>query len=212
MADDRVLIDCENFLQGNCVDHNCVYRHCGNLFQPRVVCKYWVQFMCIDVKCRFLHPSEEALVALQKKVNKSQITQSNNVKPTPLCKFFGRCKKFGCPFLHDLPEASVSRHPSVDSSSKTAVDGGDLSRSNSNSSSSSGITTTSLTAGNEESTHTVGIKRDRGVEILQRYSVTAIAETSIEETTTKKTKIVPPPATIVLPTQEDVSKSDFIAL
>ena len=182
MADDRVLVDCENFLKGTCTDETCAYRHCSNLFQPRVVCKYWIQYMCIDVNCRFLHPSEEALVSFQKKD-----TTTSKEKPTPLCKFFGRCKKFDCPFLHDLPEASISRHPSVASSSKTiatAVDGG-LSSSNSNS---SGITTTSPDADNEEIPLTVGKKRDRGVEILQKYSVTAIAESSEVETTTKGTK------------------------
>ena len=212
MADDRILVDCEKFLEGNCVDPHCAYRHCSNLFQPRVVCKYWVQFLCIDVKCRFLHPSEEALVLLQQKDKKLHTTTATATitKPTPLCKFFGRCKKLGCPFLHDLPEASVSRHPSIDSSSKAAVvvDDG-LSRSNSSSSNDSGITTTSSPlAGKDDNSLTVGIKRDRGVEILQRYSVTAIAE----ETTTKKTKISIHLTTTAVSVQEDVTKNDFIAL
>ena len=215
--DDRHLIDCVHFRSGRCTANACPYRHAEIAIE--VPCRYWLQYLCVNPRCKFLHPGEPtsssaavslptasatATVVASSSSSSSSSTAAAAVvapsKATPLCRFFGRCKREGCKFLHELPAASLSRHPSAEDP--------EIRQDDNKSAEASGIDNNGVADGTTSST--ISKKRDResGSNILQRYSVTAIAASMTTHKKLKPVQLDIHPAAITGSTDAD----DYLSL
>lgn len=124
----RHLTDCK--FKDRCTNEYCSFRHNVKSFKSTITCKYWNQYKCFSVSCKFLHPAfiKDETVTNSSVPSKCDWTQpmpefnEDKSQETKDCIFFllGKCRAMNnCPFRHQFPDAVFKRHRDPDDDNTT---------------------------------------------------------------------------------------------